>query len=187
MMQTKSEPEKHLEFFNSAPARSSGSFPFMVFRSTWGTPLVGSRGWLRGPCLPAASALPWLRADVAPWLATDQAECVPQCRLSHIKGPLNSILIRSVSQILPLECLQSFLAPVIAFCLPSTSLNCGWALVTHRGVNRLRNLVVSCGLSGASLGQSAGLAWGSARQLLYTVFLRQIFISPRIKCSLLNS
>lgn len=49
----------------------------------------------------------------------------------------------SVGQIFPLECLQSFLAPLIALCLPDTSLNCGWAPLKHQGVNGLTSLVVS--------------------------------------------
>ena len=63
--------------------------------------------------------------------------------ISHIKSPLNFILIHSASQIFPLECLQSFLALLIALCLPDTYLRCGWAPLKHQGVNGVTSLVVS--------------------------------------------
>lgn len=43
-----------------------------------------------------------------------------------------------------------FPGPLTAFCLPSTSLNCGWALLKHQGVNGLMKPMVSS-LSIASL------------------------------------
>ena len=36
-----------------------------------------------------------------------------------------------------------FPGPLTAFCLPSTSLNCGWALLKHQGVNGLMKPMVS--------------------------------------------
>lgn len=121
-------------------------------KASWAHLLLGTQEDGSSGCLPSVLCPPCFQEELKwrhGWPLSDlgQVSVFPQRMISHIMSPLNFILIRGVSQIFPLECLQNFLAPLIAFCLPNTSLDCGWALLKHQGVNGLMKPAVSRAMS----------------------------------------
>lgn len=139
MMQMNSEPKRNGELLDSSPDRSPGSFHFIVSDSILGMPPVRDpEGWLPGhpasvPC-PDCSDYEFNGSTVAHCLTWAKCTCFYSGWSKKSRALWTSFFV-IVSAMYFLWNVCSFLAPLIAFCLPNTSVNCGWALSEHQGVN----------------------------------------------------